>query len=377
MRLRFIIAVMTFTVALHAEDFQVLLGTEKNERGVFVSETADGGFVVVGEAESKRGDEDVLLARFDRSGKELWQRRYGGSEADYGWAVYESGNGFVVAGSTKSEGAGGYDCLVMETDRNGVETWTRTYGGENDDRCWGMQPLENGGWVLVGETSRAGKGTEDCFLLAIDSDGTEIFSRSYGGDKSDRCFAVALTGNGFILAGQTYSEGAGDRDVWVIRTDGEGNELWSRTWGGEESDVGHSIVPTADDAFLVTGYTASMVDEGEASFLVKVDADGEEIWTRVIELDGVVRTITGDETSDGGFCLTGFVQGNRGVAALLVRTDAAADVQWTRRILETTGESFGYTVRGTSDGGCIFTGHSTQDSQGGRDLLLVKIGATP
>lgn len=355
--------------------FERIVGGPAYERGVLVTPTRDGGYAAVGVTESfGKGGEDVYLVRTDASGKVLWTKTYGGTDHDNGWSILEVSTGFVIAGFTKSSGSGGFDFYLVKTDAQGEVVWTRTYGGKGDDRCWALARAKDGGFVLAGETNSKGAGERDCLLVKTDAEGKEVWSRTFGGEKDDRCFALALTDDGgYVLCGQTFSEGAGNRDAYVIRTDGSGKLEWSKTFGGPSSDVGHSVCRTKDGSFLVTGYTASFAKDGEDPYLVKIAADGSTKWTRVLSMPGTCRTITGTQATDGGFFCVGFAarRGTGRGAALLVKTDAKGNLTKKRTFFgEHRGESMGYTVLATKDGGCVFTGHVIRD--GNADLFIVK-----
>ena len=110
--------------------------------------------------------------------------------------------------------------------------------------------------------------------------------------------------------------------------------------------------------------------------VIAISHDGQVLWTRVIPMDGINHTITGEQTPDGGFCLGGFSEfrANGATSALVAKTDSAGTLTWFRdRLLTTTGRSFGYTVRATSDDGCILTGQTTEGSAGDLDLFLIKV----
>lgn len=359
------------------EEFEVVLGGKAQDRGVFVIQTTDGGYVSVGATQSQsKGGDDVYLVKINSKGTLDWSTSFGGAEEDAGWSVLEVSDGFVIGGFTKSFGAGGFDSLLIKTDLKGKVIWQKTYGGKGDERTWGLARSVDGGFVLIGETTGVTAEEEpDCLLIKTDDQGVEKWTRTFGGEKSDRCFSIVPDDDGFVIAGQTYTYGAGDRDMYILKTDSEGKQIWSRTFGGAASDVGHSITKLRDSGFLVTGYTTSFAEDADDPYLVKVDAKGEVVWTRVIKLDGHNRTITGTETTDGNFCLTGFSVNRNvyGTAAILLRADANGNLKKVTNILPTqTGQSFGYTVSPTSDGGCVVTGHTTVNSSGDLDLFVVK-----
>ena len=377
---RLLLAVIAvIAVVIHTTtSFERVIGGLDRDRGVFVSPTSDGGYVAVGLTRSfGEGDDDIYLVRIDATGSVLWTQTYGGPETDNGWSVHESAGGLVIAGFTESFGMGGFDCYLIRTDLEGEMQWSKTFGGEHNDRCWALLPASDGGYVLVGETTSFGSGAEDCYLIKTDASGNEVWSKTFGGEKGDRCFSIAQADDGgFLLAGQTYSEGAGDRDVYLVKTDASGNEVWSKTFGGPASDVGHSVTRTAEGDFVVTGYTTSFAIAEDDPYLIKIDARGQTQWTRVIAMEGVNHTLTGEQAADGGFFLGGFSNfGPNGAnAALLVKTDGDGNLEWSRDLfVTTTGQSLGYTVRATSDGGSILTGHTTVGSTGDLDLFMVKV----
>jgi hypothetical protein len=379
MKLLLLIAFLTLVFASSGTlAFEKVFGGPELDRGVYVSPTQDSGYIVVGYSQSfGQGDEDIYLVKTDSAGELMWTRTIGGTDEDNGWAIREIADGFILAGFTKSFGAGGYDFYLVKTDATGEVVWSETYGGPDDDRCWALALTGDGGYLLAGETASSGAGERDFFIVKTDSRGGEDWSRTYGGKRDDRCFAVALVSDGgYMLAGQTYSEGAGDRDVYIVKISASGDLQWSQTFGGPASDVGHYIVRTSDGAFVVTGYTTSFAPAGDDPYLIKIDAQGKTHWTRVLAMDGVNHTLTGEQATDGGFFLVGFSEypARRVVGAVVVKTDPEGNLDWYRNIMSTDyGESFGYTVRATSDGGCIFTGHTTVNSAGNRDLMLVKV----
>jgi hypothetical protein len=309
-----------------AQEFERFIGGPDHDRGVFVSPTADGGYAVVGVTESfGEGGEDVYLVKTDAHGELLWSMTYGGNEEDNGWSVREVADGFVIAGFTKSFGEGAYDYYLVKTDADGKTQWTRTFGGEGDDRCW---------------------------ALIVTRDG------------------------GYLLAGETTSVGAGDRDAYVGKISATGDMEWSKTFGGEASDVGHYIAQTDDGNFLVTGYTTSLAEKDDDPYLIKINANGETQWTSVPTMAGINHTLTGEQAADGGYYLVGFTKypERRAFAGLLVKLDGEGNLEWHEDFLTTyRGQSSGYTLRATGDGGCVFTGQSTVGGAGNLDVLLVKV----
>jgi hypothetical protein len=306
----FVMVIMFGTESYSATGFEKTVGGQDDDRGVFVSPTRDGGYIAVGVTSSYgEGQEDVYLVKTDSAGEVQWTKTYGGPENDQGWSVRETPDGYVIAGFTQSFGNGEFDFYLIKTDLDGESKWSETYGGEGNDRCWAFALTNDGGFVLAGETTSMGAGKEDFCLVKADSLGVFQWSKTYGGKKDDRCFSVLQTDDGgYMLAGQTFSLGAGDRDVYVVKTKADGEMEWSKVFGGPGSDVGHSITTTRDGNFLVTGYTSNFAAEADDPYLIKFDAKGITQWTSVLPLEGINHTLTGEQATDKTFYLVGFTQ---------------------------------------------------------------------
>jgi hypothetical protein len=170
-----------------------------------------------------------------------WNRTYGGGGDDRGYHVSATDDGgYVIAGTTNSFGAGNSDIWLVKTDSAGNMMWNETYGGSNNEWMRYMIQTSDGGYGIVGFT---GSGNYDLLFVKTDANGSLQWSQTYGGGGFDQGYSlVEITGDGFAIAGFTDSQGAGNRDFWLIRTDVAGNMLWSRTYGGSQDDTGTAMV---------------------------------------------------------------------------------------------------------------------------------------
>ncbi|MBL7191719.1 hypothetical protein ISS30_08480, partial [bacterium] len=135
--------------------------------------------------------------------------------------------------------------------------WTQTFGGGNDDIGSSVQQTSDGGYIIAGYTASYGAGS-DVYLIKTDADGNESWSQTFGGSSGDDGYSVQQTSDGgYIIAGTTYSYGAGSADFYLIKTDANGNESWSQTFGGSGYDRGHSVQQTSDGGYIIAGYTSS------------------------------------------------------------------------------------------------------------------------
>ncbi len=247
------------------------------DEGSSVALTADGGYIITGTTRSfGPGWFDVYLIKTDASGDTMWTRAYGGPDADKGQSVAQTADGgYVIAGYTECFGAGGYDAWLIKTDASGDTIWTHTYGEMCHDFGYSVALTADSGYVVAGHTQTSGQGRVGFWLIKTDASGDTIWTRTYGGPDDEGAQSVAQTADGgYVIAGYTWSFGAGDRDVWVVKTDASGDTVWTRTYGGTDGDYGRSVAQTADGGYVITGNTASFGAGGIDVYLIKTDANG-------------------------------------------------------------------------------------------------------
>jgi len=212
-----------------------------------------------------------------------WERTYGGTNNDWGASVqHTTDGGYIIAGITSSFGNGDEDVLLTKTDGNGIELWTKTFGGTNSDGAHSVQQTTDGGFIITGATESfgLGNGTGDVYLIKTDENGIELWTKTFGGTNAEEGNSVQqTTDGGYIIAGHTNSFGNGQRDVYLIKTDENGDSLWTRTCGGIEEDEGHSIQQTTDGGYIITGITESFGNGIYDVYLIKTDGNGNATST--------------------------------------------------------------------------------------------------
>jgi hypothetical protein len=342
--------------------------------------TSDGGFALAGETFSEDRLFDFSLVKTDEDGNLQWTQTYGGEQWDRASSlVSTSDGGFALVGRTISFGEGSYDCWLVKTDMNGNMQWNNTYGGPEWDEAFSLVETSDGGFALAGDTKSFGAGEYDFWLVKTDGFGNMVWNQMYGGSGNDHAFSLVETSDGeFVLAGRTNSFGAGEYDVWLVKTDASGKMEWSRTYGGAGNDYAFSLVETSDGGYALAGSTRSFGAEHTDGLLIKTDGSGEEEWNRTFGQTGnnrVLRSLV--ETSDGGFVLAGsiytFDTSDRDV--WLVKTDGLGNLEWNRTYGGPRFDS-AYSLVVTSDGGFALAGETSSYGFGNFDVWLIKTDAS-
>jgi hypothetical protein len=305
-------------------------GGTNSDYGYSVQQTQDGGYVVAGSTSSfGAGNGDVYLIKTNASGDTLWTRTYGGTDYDNGYSARQtSDGGYIVAGATNSFGNGNQVYLV-KTNASGDTLWTRAYGGTDYEEGRSVQQTSDGGHIVAGETSSFGAGLVDVYLIKADASGDTLWTRTYGGTSYDFGSSVQQTSDGgYIIAGYTFSFGAGYADVYLIKADAFGDTLWTRTYGGTNDDYGSSVQQTSDGGYIIAGDTRSFGAGNEAVYLIKTNSQGDTLWTRTYGGTEYDWGNSVQQTSDGGYIIAGGTSsfGAGYYDVYLVKTDANGNV---------------------------------------------------
>ena len=240
--------------------WQKTCGGKQDDMAYSIQQTVNGAYVVSGwTASYGTGSFDYWVLKLDASGNSLWQKAYGGTSADWPYAsCLTSDGGVVVAGGSVSFGIGDNDVWVLKLDSSGNRVWQKAYGGPSDDRAFSVQQTADGGFVVAGFTKSFGAGDMDFWVLRLDASGTLAWQRTYGGGAMDWAFGVRQTSEGgYLVVGRTDSFGLGGADAWILKLDDAGLVTWQRTFGGGALDYAYSVRETADGSYLVGGVTGS------------------------------------------------------------------------------------------------------------------------
>ena len=355
------------------------------EWGWSVQQTTDGGYIIAGYTDSfGAGQEDIYLIKTDQKGELVWSKTFGGTSEDVGYSVQQTiDGGYIIAGRTASFGAGNCDVYLIKTDQNGNEEWSKTFGGTCLDSGESVQQSSDGGYIIAGYTFSFGAGSADVYLIKTDKNGKLEWSKTFGGTHWDGGKSVQQTiDGGYVIAGYMDSFGAGsyddylmNYDVYLIKTDEKGDEEWSKTFGGAANDHGYSVQQTSDAGYIITGSTRSFGAHIEDVYLIKTDKNGNEEWNKTFgEADGNCGYSV-QQTSDGGYIIAGSTLSLEGpkFEVYLIKTDPNGKLEWSKTFRRSDVDA-GYSGQQTSDGGYIIAGCTFFY---GSDVWLIKLAPPP
>lgn len=359
--------------AMNAQSYQRTFGGTNNDSGRDFEITPDGGCMIAGQTYSfGAGWSDVYVIKTNSSGVKEWEKTFGGGGDDYAYSIVKvPGGGYVIAGSTKSMGAGSDDFYLLKIDENGNKVWEKAYGTSGIDIGREAVPTADGGFIFIGYTQSNGY---DMMLIKTSGDGNEQWRKTYGGGQFEHGYSVKETTGGYILLGTSYTYSNGAGDAWVVKTDASGIMQWNHFYGGVDEEEGQYIEVTQGGyIFTYDGFSNSMGDYDIG--VTKITDQGVEIWTKLIggtEKD-VVKMVK--NTSDGGYIVTGI---SRSFAVnpdfYIIKMNSSGTVQWAKSFGGQNHEH-SYATKETSNGDFISVGHTQSFGSGMDDVYLIRINS--
>ena len=408
-------------------DFITTLGGSKNESAQAVVNTTDGGYAVLGHAQSMDGDVtnksnesyDYWVLKFDTTNQLQWQKTYGGSDDDRGTDIIQtSEGGYAVIGKSKSddldvsENAGYDDFWMIKLDGNGSILWEYSFGYAGSDVPYSVIQTNDNGYLVSGVldvTASNGQGDRvsssqrrhaggDYWVIKLNANGIKEWSNYYGGSFTDTAYdAIQTEDNGYIIVGSSDSNDVdvannkGSYDFWVIKISNTGDLVWEKSFGGSEIDEARAISNTADGNYLVVGDTRSAnidvsQNRGAADlWMIKINSEGSLIWEKTLggtNFD-VGRSVS--KTQDNGFLIAGSsrssdgdLSSNKGQNdALILKINSSGDLEWQKTIGGSEVDFF-YGAAELTDGSVVAVGDTNSsngditENKGFTDLLILK-----
>jgi len=264
--------------------FENLIGSNYSETGNSVIETSEGEFVLVGtkqnDPDAANSSLDICMVKANAQGDSIWTRIVGGTADETATGIIQNFDGnYVIIGSSESfaeVGQAKSNIFIVETNQNGIPITLMSYGGQENDHGSSVIQLDDGSYILVGTTESFGSGGKDVFVAktAVGDIRTKEWETTFGGEKNDLGAHICLLKDAnYAIIGTTESFGNGDRDMYLVKFDGIGNEIFYRTFGSTGYDQGKYLIQTSDEGIGILGLTG--FENNSMICINKTNADGE------------------------------------------------------------------------------------------------------
>ncbi|HVZ39696.1 MAG TPA: hypothetical protein VHI13_10500, partial [Candidatus Kapabacteria bacterium] len=314
------------------------------------------------------------------AGMYFFQKTYGGTDNDFtsddlltvGYFVRchplerTTDNGFIMVGTTKSFSLSKQNIYVVKTRPDGAFQWSKTYGvAGNDVDGTDIKRTKDGGYVILGNVNyrsansdAAPTSSADIYVVKTDGTGNKQWVFKYGTAQADMGYSIQQTSDqGYVITGSSHSAARLD-DVFLVKLDKNGALQWSKTYGGAKDEMGYYVRQTTDGGFIITGNTQSF-GSGTQVYLLKTDNAGTLQWSRTFGAgNGYSGGTAVQQTSDGGYVVTGYRQTGK-MAVYLIKTTSTGALQWSKDYVSTRTdeEVSGWDVQQTLGGAYVIAAY--------------------
>jgi hypothetical protein len=358
-----------------------IFGSGTDTYGRSVKQTTDGGYIVCGKITNPL-EEGVWLIKTDAEGNKLWDRIFSSERTAFGESVQQTTDGGYIVCGTRQSGARPpdirNDIWLIKTDADGNKLWDRTFDGGCGNF---VQKTADGGYIICGSSDDAEN--MRVRLIKTDAEGNTIWHKIFAAQYMDQGNSVQqTTDGGYIVCGwsRPLIEGwiVGKPNVWLIKTDAEGNKLWDKMFGGVLYAEAASVQQTTDGGYIIcgigesakgTGILGALMDKVTGKtrpLIIKTDADGNKLWDKTFDRG---YGYSAQQTTDGGYIVCGKTLLLNG---WLIKADADGNKLWDKTFNEEIeGITTCNSVQQTADGGYVICGG--ESSAGANHVLLIKI----
>lgn len=363
-------------------------GGRGDDRAYSIRQTVDGGYIIAGYTDSFGAeDKDAWVFKLNPAGAIEWQKRYGEEGDDLARSIrLTNDGGYVVGGWIYTGGMGFYpdDIWVYKLNSSGDFVWQQFNGdvdphNHSTEGAYSVVPTMDGGYILAGERlinyEPPNAKSFRYNVLKVDAEGQAEWQNFYGSDAhDDRARSIQETSDGgYVVAGSTESYGAGEKDFWILKLDSDGENVWQKTYGGDQDDYAESIQQTEDGGYIVAGVTESF-GAGQTDFwVIKLDEDGDIEWEKTYGgvLDEYAHSI--QQTKNNGYIVVGATRsfGEGHLDILVLRLHPNGEIRWQRTFGGFAYES-AFEVQQTNEGGFVVIGNTDSFGEGHRDVVVLK-----
>lgn len=306
-------------------------GDSLEDKAYCVRQCADGNYIVAGATGRSVGGNfvsDVYLLKLDSNGDTLWTRKYGGDLWDEGKCVIETKDTcYVIVGSSSTYGG----VYLLKTNALGNIIWSKIFVGGMGES---IQETNDGGYIIAGWSLSSDPDSGGVLLIKTDSIGNMLWRKLYGGQHCAAKSVQQTVDGGYIICGHMADFNNGGWEVWLLKTDILGDTVWTKKYGGYWEDWGYAVVQTLDTCYFIAGHTWSFGAGGSDVYLIKTDINGDTKWTKIYGGSNGEHAYSAQQTLDKGYIVVGstesFGAGHQDV--YLIKTDSMGVAQFMKEL---------------------------------------------
>jgi len=321
-----------------------------------------------------------LSCLFAQAPDTLWTKTFGGLYYDSGTDIQQTNDsGYIILGITYSYGQGiptYNNAYLIKTDENGDTLWTKVYGGPDHDACVSIQQTSDSGFIAAGATGPV-YSVMDVYVIKTDENGDTLWTRTYGGPYQDGGKCIQQTSDdGYIVIGSTLLDAINGFNYFLVKTNAFGDTIWTRTYGRADFDLAYHGQQTNDDGYVMVGLTEGLGTDTSNVYMIKTDSIGDTLWTKIFGRPFTDEGYCIQQTSDDGYIISGLTKSSGGsnYDVYVVKTDSRGDTLWTKTY-GGPGDDVGSSVVQTIDGGYIIAGHTSSFGAGNFDGYLIRLNS--
>ena len=355
------------------------IGFAEEDFAQSAQQTRDGGYIITGYSNSIRGNYDIHVVKVNRQYTVEWSKEFGNNSPDQGNKVIQTQDGGYAVVGTVAITSGNKDIFVVKMDAKGKVLWSRHFGGGSADEGQSIIELPDASLVILGSTSSFGAGNFDVYLIKTDAFGRPRWVQTYGGFDADRGFDLAATNDGgIIVTGSTANFGATKQDAFLLKVDEAGAQQWFVIYDDFTSfarNEGRAVAVTPDSGYVLVGLTNSGAPFPLYDiFVVKTDLNGNRLWSSNYDFSSSDEAYAVQISNDRNILISGKTYLNHALndyEMVLLKINLNGGLLWTRTYGGPKDE-IAYSLQPTSNG-YLMAGYTQSYGAGKSDMYLIEV----
>jgi len=357
--------------------FMYTYGGLQNDGCSQIRPTTDKGYILIGYTTSYGTQSNSLYAvKIDSLCRPQWSRAFGTRQIQVGYSVTPTfDKGYAFAGFTDNNPYG-YDGYLVKTDSNGIEQWEKTYGGNDWDFIYSIKQTSDSGFVMCGQTYSYGSGNGNVYVIRTDKNGDTLWTKAIGGWGCDVGNDILIRNDSlYVIVGSTTSFGNADTNVYFLELNSSGKVVTSKTYGSKYTSIAKVITPTNDGGYMITGSIDSIFKDVAGELLLKTDSTGNCQWmTQATNGKWNDRGQDIIEASDTTYLSIGSSDGGGyGSSSVHIMHHNATGFYLAGPSIGGNNAQFGSSVTIGANGNVLFAGATSSYGQGGFDMYVIRI----